>query len=546
MKKRINSEDIDSAIQDILNSGSLLEREDLLPECKRIYELATGMKYKRGIGAINRIIADILMSLSRYAEARPYLDESVKILNSLTERDDLYFNVMMLQSQMLDACGNFDAAIKLNMAQMNEYKDQMGPGSYVGFCLNTGTAYYMKGLLYNSFHTYQKVLSNRDKFGHLRGFNLIWLGCGNVLRDMKLYDQSLEMNLAMLNEARLTTRELIELNKELAIVYAEGFGDFDNSKKYMDECLRLADLHNYTAIYARALGNWGMSLMLLGKYAEALPALTDDRVKKSIEGSKTDMVLLNNWITTCLLHIGSVKEAAKYLEQAEAWLKDDGLTLARVDHYDNCFLYHSLTKNYDEATRYYHLHKRESDETHRKEHQLQVQQLNAVIELERKEAELEIEKLQRSRAQREVEFAQQQNALMQTNIEQRNNLIDEFQKAIKRMELSDTRRKEIFKELHEKINTVRRSSIETAEYDTKFNATHQQQVQKLHGLYPAITPSEAKIAVMLFSGLSNKEIAAITLTTPRNIETQRLKLRKKLKLKTGEDLLERIRQVLHD
>jgi DNA-binding NarL/FixJ family response regulator len=170
--------------------------------------------------------------------------------------------------------------------------------------------------------------------------------------------------------------------------------------------------------------------------------------------------------------------------------------------------------------------------------------LNALLELERREGELTVEKLQHRQAQREAEFVKQQNDLMQASIEQRNNLIDEFQKAIKRMESSDTRRKEVFKGLHEKINTVRRSSIETAAYDTKFNTVHQERMQKLQILFPAITFAEAKVAVMLSSGLSNKEIAAITLTTPRNIELHRLKLRQKLNLKTGQDLLEKLSAIL--
>ena len=83
MKKRLNAADIDNAVNEILNSGTLYGRDDLLPKCKEIHGLATGMKYKKGIGAVSSAIAAILMSSFRYDEARPYLDESVKTLTSL-------------------------------------------------------------------------------------------------------------------------------------------------------------------------------------------------------------------------------------------------------------------------------------------------------------------------------------------------------------------------------------------------------------------------------------------------------------------------------
>jgi DNA-binding NarL/FixJ family response regulator len=49
---------------------------------------------------------------------------------------------------------------------------------------------------------------------------------------------------------------------------------------------------------------------------------------------------------------------------------------------------------------------------------------------------------------------------------------------------------------------------------------------------------------MLTQGLSNKDIATLTLTTTRNIEKHRLNLRKKLKLKRNDDLIKVIRTTI--
>ena len=144
----------------------------------------------------------------------------------------------------------------------------------------------------------------------------------------------------------------------------------------------------------------------------------------------------------------------------------------------------------------------------------------------------------------DIELINQEKAMMQSALEQRNNLIDDFQMAIEKIERTDLRRAEIFKALNEKIKSVKLNNAELDIYETKFNKQHLTAMTQLRAQYPAITHSEAKIAVMLSSGLSNKEIAALTLTTPRNIETQRLKLRKKLKVKTGEDLLVKLQEVI--
>jgi DNA-binding NarL/FixJ family response regulator len=66
----------------------------------------------------------------------------------------------------------------------------------------------------------------------------------------------------------------------------------------------------------------------------------------------------------------------------------------------------------------------------------------------------------------------------------------------------------------------------------------------LTNAYPEITNAEAGTAIMLTRGLSNKDIASLTLTTVRNIEKHRFNLRKKLKLKRDDDLIRNIRKVI--
>lgn len=539
MKKRIDSAYIDNAIEEIGNPENGLSTEKQLEQYKSLLGKAQSISYKKGIAALGKTIAVILTRWRRYAEAAPYLQESLKIISAAKQRDELYFELMLTKAQLGTVKGRLKEAIAIVDELITAYRNNMTPVMLIRCYLTMGNAYWMQGLSYNALYTYQKVLQQKDELSNVTGYNIAWISYANVLKDLKLFDRARDEMNAILKEANLSPRDRMVININLANLYA-GYKDIANCEKYMAASYKLLELHPYPEIKYSANANRPANLVMLGKYEEALRYLLDKEMMRPQDFNKRDEAEWKYMIARCLIETGKLKDAEPWLQQTEKLINDTGLILQKAQHYDNYFLYHSLQGNDKEARNYHHMYREALDESNKMTHNLQAQQLDALVNLERKERELEVEKLQHRQAEREAEHTRQQNALMQANIEQRNKLIDEFQAAIKRLELSDARRKEIFKGLHDKINTVKRNSAELEAYDTKFNTAHHEQTQILHKFYPSITTSEAKIAVMLASGLSNKEISAITLTTTRNIETQRFNLRKKMKLKAGQDLVEKI------
>jgi tetratricopeptide (TPR) repeat protein/DNA-binding CsgD family transcriptional regulator len=81
-------------------------------------------------------------------------------------------------------------------------------------------------------------------------------------------------------------------------------------------------------------------------------------------------------------------------------------------------------------------------------------------------------------------------------------------------------------------------------FDNEFQLVHRDVLQILSTNYPALTSTESKICVLLFDGLSTKEVANMMKVSTHVINNHRYEIRNKMKLKRGENLtavLERMR-----
>lgn len=159
--------------------------------------------------------------------------------------------------------------------------------------------------------------------------------------------------------------------------------------------------------------------------------------------------------------------------------------------------------------------------------------------------QLELQELKQQMMKKEMEHLQQELQLLNANVEQKSKLIKQFAIYFNELEQTAIRRKEIFVKLREMVNTVEHApQTDNAGYSAKFNEVHREAMYKLHTAFPAITNAEAGVAIMLTKGLSNKDIASLTLTTVRSVEKHRLQLRKKMQLKREDDLVKQITRII--
>lgn len=75
------------------------------------------------------------------------------------------------------------------------------------------------------------------------------------------------------------------------------------------------------------------------------------------------------------------------------------------------------------------------------------------------------------------------------------------------------------------------------QFETYFKNIHTMFFKNLTTKCPDLTPAELKLSALLRLNMSTKEIADITFNTPESIKTSRNRLRRKLKLDSGESIV---------
>ena len=548
MKKRVNSQDIDEAIA-ALNSlpQPPVEGSSEWKEIMKWYDTASHMRYKRGIAALANTISRALLAHRQFTQAEPYLKQARQLCEASGEWSDLHLYCLMMLTETEATFGRFDEALAIADIIIRDFSAGMEPGMFVQAYITIGNIYQMRGWLYHASHIFQKVLARKEDLIDVQWLAGAWVNNALILYELKLYDAARDEFNAILKEENLIISpfELAFTHMHLAMVFAQGFKDEKNSRRHAGMCFEICRKNTIKSVESLMLLNEAFNLVALGKYDEALRALQHERVVAMVRDNDTEYGELHNAKADCLIGLGRMDEVTAHLAIAEKGLSHSDTFKHKIRYYETCFRYYSIKGDMEQVVRYNKLLSEALLASTRLEHQMQLMQLNALMKLEQKQNELEIHKLKQAQMQKDIELINQEKAMMQDSIEQRNNLIDDFQMAIKRIEKADMKRAEIFASLKDKINSVKRNTAEMDSYDTKYNQRHQEAVALLRRKYPDITPSEAKIAFMLCSGLSNKEISAITLTTPRNIETQRLNLRKKLKLQPKEYLIEKLQEILN-
>ena len=75
------------------------------------------------------------------------------------------------------------------------------------------------------------------------------------------------------------------------------------------------------------------------------------------------------------------------------------------------------------------------------------------------------------------------------------------------------------------------------EFELRFNEVHVDFYNNLNGKHPDLSPKELRLSAFLRLNMSSKEIASITFQTSQSLKVARYRLRKKLGLAQGENLL---------
>lgn len=142
--------------------------------------------------------------------------------------------------------------------------------------------------------------------------------------------------------------------------------------------------------------------------------------------------------------------------------------------------------------------------------------------------------------QENIDLKNRELASTAVNIFKNNAFNQDLLKGIKALNIEfGVKNKRLEKGLDEIINKVSYKIKGEAweQFEMYFKKVHPSFLSTLISQFPDLTPAEVKLASLLRLNMSTKEISEITFVSPGSIKTSRNRLRRKLNLKTGDNLV---------
>ena len=110
-------------------------------------------------------------------------------------------------------------------------------------------------------------------------------------------------------------------------------------------------------------------------------------------------------------------------------------------------------------------------------------------------------------------------------------------------ELPDGEQKNKVKNIYQHLQNNLQIFSNTENLNKQINDVYKDFLDRLEEKHPGLTKAEKKLCTMLYINMSSKEIATITNTTIRTIETSRYRLRRKFGLSRDEDIVSFLQKI---
>ena len=153
-------------------------------------------------------------------------------------------------------------------------------------------------------------------------------------------------------------------------------------------------------------------------------------------------------------------------------------------------------------------------------------------------ARLFFQSLNNEKLNAELSFKSQELATSTMSILKKNEFLLELKDTIMKQkeELGDHIQDKYHSLLIKKIDSNISSMDDWNVFEIHFERAHEKFLQKIMSRYPTLTHSDLRLCAYLRMNLTSKEIAPLLRISFRGVENHRYKLRKKLQLKTEENL----------
>ncbi|RLD37816.1 MAG: hypothetical protein DRI89_14890, partial [Bacteroidetes bacterium] len=145
---------------------------------------------------------------------------------------------------------------------------------------------------------------------------------------------------------------------------------------------------------------------------------------------------------------------------------------------------------------------------------------------------------------KELKFRQSEMVTMAMSIIQKNEFLNDLKKEIvhSKSSVREPENRLIFNRLSLMITQNLSIDRDREKFQMFINQQHSNFLHRLAESFPTITENEKRLAALLRLNLSSKEIASILNISPKSVEMNRYRLRKKLRVSSKINLSEFIRE----
>lgn len=298
----------------LLYSGRL---KQCLVESRIAYALAKTHGQPETIALIGVIFWNVLHASEFKAESEAVLNELITLREQVSE--EMRSTLDLLEAEALRAKGVYLTAIPL----LNQVVARLEAVSNLTNPIFLAEAYRNRGVLLRVSNSYEQALVDLNRAKGIFLAEKDYFSQAVTLNDLGL----IYWNMAELNLAEKNMREGIELMAglkrseeasgqfslcawfgNLGLIYLSR-GELTAALEYIEQQLTMAEQIGFAAEVSRAIGNRGIALLHLGKYAVALSDLERDAAYTKKEARLEGLIVSYFNICRCLAGIGQKQKA---------------------------------------------------------------------------------------------------------------------------------------------------------------------------------------------------------------------------------------------
>jgi len=481
-------------------------------------------------------LGSVSFQVSQFDRAEKELRAALKLFDA---ENGPRGSALLCLGLVMQETGERKAALALFEEALEAFKDD--PSKQIGVLTEMGNALREKAEYANALEVQYRALAILDLHENLLKRSIVLSNIAVIYQDV----HDLERAASFWERSAILKKESGDISGLATVMYNRGViarekGNFEEARAYYQRTLQLAGSVGLPDFEVYVSDSLGQIELEEHHYAAA---------RKLFERAQEISKSLNLRSIQCssLIGLGRSEIALDHTKKGLTHLQV-ALRLSEEAEMPEliCESCSALAKGFErsgnlkEAVKYFNRFIELNDVLHSQQRQRALVEIQARIEIEKADRErARMELLAKDATERanilksETERQSQQLTALALQLVEKNEFLCNLREDLE----SDAKRSRKSKAMVERIDTHIHSDRDWETFEHQFNQVHRDFLSKLAAAYPALTPTEMKIAVLIKLNLTSKAIANLLCLSARTVENHRQSIRRKLKLHADDNLV---------